>query len=184
VDETLFAKTTTPARARKIWENAHGLALRGIDTPKLWTWDKTTVTGEWIDSVDLHEYILNTYGTLTPADRKDFLFRLARLVRRMHDRGAYHGDFKAGNILVGEGRIVVIDLDRVRFSLDVSEKDRLFNLAQLNAAVTPPLTRTDRLRFLNLYIGRCVSMRARRDDWVRAIMAATIARKHRWPGSR
>jgi tRNA A-37 threonylcarbamoyl transferase component Bud32 len=184
VDETLFAKTTTPARARKIWENAHGLALRGIDTPKLWTWDRTTVTGEWIDSVDLHEYILRTYGTLPPAERKDFLFRLARLVRRMHDRGAYHGDLKAGNVLVGDGRIAIIDLDRVRFSLDVSEKDRLFNLAQLNAAVTPPLTKTDRLRFLDAYMGRCTSLRPRRGDWIRAIMAATVARKHRWPGSR
>ena len=181
VDETLFAKTTTPARARKIWENAHGLAIRGIDTPKLWTWDRTTVTGEWIDSLDIHEYILGTFGGLPRADRNHFLFRLARLVRRMHDHGAYHGDLKAGNVLVGEGRIAIIDLDRVRFSFDVVEKDRLFNLAQLNAAVTPPLTRTDRLRFLDYYIGRCATLRARRGDWVPAIMAATVARKHRWP---
>jgi tRNA A-37 threonylcarbamoyl transferase component Bud32 len=181
VDSALFVKTTTPSRAKRIWENAHGLALRGIDTPKLWAWDRTWVAGEWVDAVDLHDYIRTRYGGLGREDRLAFLFRLARRIRRFHDYGCYHKDLKAGNILVGEGRILVIDLDPVRFSDEVSEDGRLYNLAQLNAAVTPPLTKTDRLRFLGFYIGNCSSQRARRGDWVRGIMAATRGRKHRWP---
>lgn len=184
VDGTLFLKTTTRGRAKKIWEHAHGLHVRGIDTPKVWVWDRVFVIGEWIESLDLPAYVLQTYGTLARDDRKHFLSHFARLVRRMHDRGVYHGDLKGGNVLVGLGRIAVIDLDRVRFSQEVAEKDRLFNLAQLNASVTPPLTRTDRLRFLHAYMGNCKSLRERRDVWVREIMAKTIARTHRWPGSK
>jgi len=181
VDGTLFVKTTTASRAKRIWENAHGLALRGIDTPKLWAWDRTWVAGEWVDSVDLHDYIRTRYGGLGRRERLAFLFRLARLIRRFHDYGCYHRDLKAGNILVGEGRILVIDLDPVRFSDNVPENGRRYNLAQLNAAVTPPLTKTDRLRLLIYYLGNCTSFRERRADWVRDIMAATRERMHRWP---
>lgn len=177
-----FLKVTTAIRARRIWEHAHGLAVRGIDTPRLHYWDKTLIAGEWVESVDLYDYVRLTYGALPRVDQLDFLFRLARLVRRLHDRGVYHSDLKGGNVLVGSGRLLVIDLDRVRFSLDVPEKDRLFNLAQLNASVTPPLTRTDRLRFLDLYIGKCASLREKRRRWIAEIMKTTVARKHRWPG--
>lgn len=182
VDGGYFLKTTTPSRAKRIWEHAHGLAVRGIDTPRLHLWERSQVAGEWVESVDLFDYIRLTYGALPGLDRRDFLFRLARVVRRLHDRGVYHSDLKGGNILIGEGRILVIDLDRVRFSLDVPERDRLFNLAQLNASVTPPLTKTDRLRFLDLYIGNCASLRAKRRRWIAEIMKTTLARKHRWPG--
>jgi len=183
VGEDLFVKTTSPARARRIWENAHGLALRGIDTPKLWAWERRWVAGEWVESVDLPGYILGSYGALPRAERRDFLALLARRVRRLHDYGVYHADLKAGNILIGDGRILVIDLDRLRFSVDLPERDRLFNLAQLNAAVTPPLTRTDRLRFLDQYIGNCASLRELRGRWIREIMKATIGRRHRWPAA-
>jgi tRNA A-37 threonylcarbamoyl transferase component Bud32 len=181
VGGTLFVKTTTPVRARRIWENAHGLALRGIDTPRLFAWDGRWVAGEWVDSVDLHEYIRDRYGALSRAERLAFLFRLARIVRRFHDYGAVHRDLKAGNVLVGQGRILIIDLDTVRFVPEVDESDRVFNLAQLNAAVTPPLTRTDRLRVLDFYIGTRREWQGRRADWVREIMEISRRRKHRWP---
>jgi len=181
LDGSLFVKTTPPARAKRIWENAHALSVRGIDTPRLWCWDRFWVAGEWVDSLDLHDYVRGPYAGFSRAQRLDFLRRLARVVRRLHDTGTYHADLKAGNILVGQGRILVIDLDRVEFTEIVADTDRVFNLAQLNAAVTPPLTRTERLRFLDYYLGNCVTLRKQRDRWIRGIMHATVARKHRWP---
>jgi len=179
----LFVKTTTTARAKRIWENAHGLALRGIDTPALFAWDRRWVAGEWVDSVDLHDYIQTRYGLLSRGERLAFLYRLARRIRRFHDYGAYHKDLKAGNILIGDGRILVIDLDPVRFSEDVPQDDRRYNLAQLNASVLPPLSRTDRLRFLDFYLGACATLGKQRQDWVRDIMALTRERRHRWPST-
>jgi tRNA A-37 threonylcarbamoyl transferase component Bud32 len=184
VEQDLFVKETRPPRARRIWKNSHGLALRGIDTPRLWAWGSSWVAGEWVESVDLYEYIRGGYGSLDRRAKDEFLFRLARMIQRLHDRGAFHSDLKAGNVLVGGGRILLVDLDRVRFSLDVPESRRMFNLAQLNAAVTPPLTRSDRLRFLHAYFGSCRSLWERRPVWVREIMKVTVARAHRWPPRR
>jgi tRNA A-37 threonylcarbamoyl transferase component Bud32 len=184
VDLDLFVKETRSPRARRIWKNSHGLALRAIDTPRLWAWGGSWVAGEWVESVDLHEYIRGSYGALDRRAKNEFLFRFARMIHRLHDRGAFHSDLKAGNVLVGGGRILLVDLDRVRFSLDVTEGRRMFNLAQLNASVTPPLTRSDRLRFLHAYFGSCRSLWERRTPWVREIMNVTVARVHRWPPRR
>lgn len=181
VDGTLFVKTTSPARAKKIWENAHGLQIRGIDTPAVFAWNRTWVAGEWVPSSDLHEYIQAGYKDLDARGRREFLFRLARVVRRLHDYGVYHGDLKAGNVLVGGGRILIVDLDRVKFRADLADRERRFNLAQLNASVAPPLTKTDRLRFLDFYIGTCAAQRKQRREWIVDVMKTTRARRHRWP---
>jgi tRNA A-37 threonylcarbamoyl transferase component Bud32 len=181
VGENLFLKETSPARARRIWEHAHGLSVRGIDTPRLWAWGGGWVAGEWLESVDLYGYVRGDYARLGRAEKDAFLRRLARVVRRLHDRGVFHSDLKSANVLVGAGRIAVIDLDRVRFSPGVPEKRRFFNLGQLNAALTPPLTRTDRLRFLHAYFGNCSALWKDQARWVREIMRVTVARAHHWP---
>jgi tRNA A-37 threonylcarbamoyl transferase component Bud32 len=181
VEDVLFVKKTSPVRARRIWKNAHGLAMRRIDTPRLWACGPGWVAGEWVESIDLYRFVRTSYGDLHRKGKDAFLERLARIVRRMHDHGIRHADLKAGNVLVGSERIVVVDLDRVRFSVDIGEKDRMFNLAQLNAAVPAPLTRSDRLRFLNAYFGRCRSLWKDYSRWVREIMRMTVKRAHRWP---
>ena len=139
------------------------------------------VAGEWIEGPDLYGYVRAQFPHMGRAARDSFLGGLARTVRRMHDRGVFHADLKAANVLVADGRLQIVDLDRVRFSLDVPERDRIFNLAQLNASVTPPLTRTDRLRALRLYFGRCPSLWRNERRWIREIMRVTAARKHHWP---
>ena len=79
---------------------------------------------------------------------------------------------------VSLGHLALVDRRRLR---QVPERDRMFNLAQLNAAVTEPLTRTDRLRFLHAYFGRCRTLWTERARWVREIMRLTVARAHHWP---
>lgn len=173
-------------RAAAIWRNAHALDVRGIATPRLWACEGSRVMGEWIpDAEPLNEFLERRLPGWRPSRRREFGFRLARFVRSLHEAGAFHHDLKANNVLVrgdGEGwQFLVIDVDRVTFTREVPRDRRIFNLAQLNAALGGAVTVGDRLAFYRAYAGR-------RKDWlrdergrVRAIMKATRARRHRWP---
>lgn len=173
-----FLKIQSRAAALRTWKNAHGLYIReipvarhdacGIDSDG---W----VLGEWLEALPLKEALEKT------AQRQELLHQVARLVRRMHGRGVFHKDLKANNILIRGLDPFVIDLDRIGFALDVDEQDRILNLAQLNAAVGAPVTRTDRLRFFRWYCAYDRRIWRARKSWVRKIMRITVARKHVWP---
>ncbi|MBI3858351.1 MAG: hypothetical protein HY293_21925, partial [Planctomycetes bacterium] len=170
------ARTFVKEGARPAWENAYGLEIRGIPTPRLHAVLGDRVVGEWIEgALPLWDH-LKAHGV-----SRDLLFRLARLVRRLHLRGVYHRDLKANNILVRGDDLFVIDLDRVDFVREVPPEDRAWNLAQLNAAVAEPLTRTDRLRFFLAYAGHDAAMRREWKRWVWEIMRDTVLRGHHWP---
>jgi tRNA A-37 threonylcarbamoyl transferase component Bud32 len=180
-DDGLFLKEMRRGRAVRYWRNAHALGVRRLGTPRLLAAGDTWVAGDWIESEDLHSFVSARLGGLGRGGRDLFLSRLAREIRRLHQTGVYHGDLKATNVLVQEGAFLFVDLDRVRFQEKVPERDRVFNLAQLNASLAGPLTRTDRLRFLRAYFGRCASLRREERRWIRGIMRITVARRHRWP---
>jgi tRNA A-37 threonylcarbamoyl transferase component Bud32 len=180
-DDGLFLKQMKRGRAVRYWRSAHGLGVRNIGTPRLLAASDSWVVGDWVDAPDLYAFVRERFGAFGRRERDRFLARFAREVRRLHRTGVYHGDLKATNVLVADGAILFVDLDRVRFREEIAERDRIFNLAQLNAAVTPPLTRTDRLRFLRAYFGACASLRKRERLWIREIMKISVARKHRWP---
>ena len=167
-------------RAKRIWRNAHALAVRHVATPRLWAWSGDRILGEWLaDAAPLNEYVDRTW---TPRDKRAFRDALARFVREMHRAGVHHGDLKANNILVRPGpEFFVIDLDRAEFSTEVPLQDRLSDLAQLNAALGGPVTVGDRLAFYWTYAGRETEWNREWKGRVREIMRRTKARKHRWP---
>ena len=172
-DKETFVKEGAPA----LWENGFGVETRGIPTPRLLAVSGDRVAGRWIEgALPLWEY-LKAQGV-----SRDLIWRLALLVRRMHWRGVFHRDLKANNVLARGDDLWVIDLDRVDFMREVPRPDRVLNLAQLNAAVGAPATRTDRLRFFLAYAGRNRQMRLEWKTWVREVMEITVARKHVWPG--
>src|SRR6185295_10448853 len=142
-------KTFIKEGARSVWLNGYGLEVRGIPTPRLHAVQGDRVVGDWIEgALPLWDHF-KAKGV-----SRDLLHRLARLVRRMHVRGVYHRDLKANNILVRGDEIWIVDLDRVDFMREVPAEDRAWNLAQLNAALAEPVTRSDRLRFFFAYAGR------------------------------
>lgn len=170
------AKTFVKEGARSAWANAFGLEIRGIPTPRLHAVQGSRVLGDWIEgALPLWEHF-KANGV-----SRELLGRLARVVRRMHVRGIYHRDLKANNVLVRGEELFIIDLDRVDFVKNVLPEDRAWNLAQLNAAVGAPVTRTDRLRFFFAYAGRSLAVRREWKRWVWEIMRNTILRGHHWP---
>jgi tRNA A-37 threonylcarbamoyl transferase component Bud32 len=169
-------------RALAEWANAHALEVRHLPTPRLWAARSGVVIGEWrAGAVPLWDFIREAWPGWGRRERDAFLYRLARLVRRLHVRGVFHKDLKANNVLVERERLWVIDLDRVAFPREVAERERLFNLAQLNAAVGAPLTRSERLRFYRYYAGNNREWRVRWKGRVEAVMRLTRARRHHWP---
>jgi tRNA A-37 threonylcarbamoyl transferase component Bud32 len=102
--------------------------------------------------------------------------RVARLLRRMHDRGVSHRDLKAANILLAGGREpTLIDLVGVRTRAQLSEEQRAKELARLNASFlnTPSITRTERLRFLFAYLAAGTHPRLNWKYWWELVSRAT-----------
>ena len=167
-------------RAKRIWRNAHALAMRHVATPRLWAWSGDRILGEWLsDARPLNEFMDRPWK---PREKRTFREALARFVREMHRSGVHHGDLKANNILVRPGpQFFVIDLDRAEFHEEVPQESRLADLARLNAALGPPVTVGDRLAFYRAYAGRETEWNRKWKEFVKEIMRRTRARKHRWP---
>lgn len=88
-----------PAPLGACWE-WHGPWLRGA------------IATQRVEAVDL-----KTFLDGERADARDTLYRCGRLIRDLHDRGVWHADLHAGNILVGRDRDYLIDFDKaVRYA--------------------------------------------------------------------
>jgi hypothetical protein len=153
------AKTS---RARSFWKGCWGLRARGFHVPDPYLmWEQRrlgfllvtcgVVTERVRGASALDRYVEGA----TARERRQVLTAMARTLRRMHDKEIFHGDLKAGNVLVrgGSGRpeVVLLDLDAVRFRRRLSWHQRALNLAQLDASLSPAVGPRDRLRFLATY---------------------------------
>jgi len=102
----------------------------------------------------LNEYWLRIRDDRPAADEVTAL--LARLIARAHQCGFQHGDMHPGNILIRpNGRCreaFFVDLHNVRVGRPVGHRAVVANLAQLNQWFRRHATRTQRRRFLKLYI--------------------------------
>jgi tRNA A-37 threonylcarbamoyl transferase component Bud32 len=115
---------------------------------------------EWVaDGKGLDRYAAIRFapplGPARFAEKTGLIRELAATLARMHRKGVFHGDLKAGNVLVrargSSPRVVFLDLDAVRFGRRVGFNDRALNLAQLDASLPACVSRWDRLRFLRDY---------------------------------
>lgn len=156
-------QTLRKSRALRSWIAAHGLLVRGINTPlPLAALEnrrgpfvrEAFFISRWLpDARELNSYVQHTeLGVRKTA----FLQALARTLQTMHSRGIYHADLKSNNILVTDREpdgwaFWFVDLDRVRFQKTISFSQRANNLAQINASVAAVMTVRDRLKFFHFY---------------------------------
>jgi hypothetical protein len=112
-------------------------------------------------------------------ERRDFLRRLAELVRSLHDAGIYHNDLKDANIVIsgdcalGGELFRLLDLEGVRRCRRLSERRKIKNLVQLHRTMGRVLSRSERLYGLRCYLGDRFLERRTRKRWMRKILTAS-----------
>ncbi len=161
--------------ATRAWRNGMSLRLRELPTPRplLLThrrrWgmlvESFLITERVEDGLPIDRYLSAKCDQLPAAERRPvvraFIEQVGRLLRQMHERGITHPDLKATNLLVSESEsgwpplFSFIDLDGVKTWQRVPEEEMIQNLARFAVGFRshPHLTRTDRVRFLRVYLG-------------------------------
>jgi len=152
------------SRAVAAFRKGHAMLTRGIATARPAAAAalrsdagrrESVLLAEAVDGRTLPEWLRGRPPALA---RRHLAWRLAQLVRRLHDAGFAHRDLKAPNIMVTpDGRPVLVDLDGLRGSgWHVSEGRRARDLMRLSVSLDEwgVARRTDRLRFLRAYLGR------------------------------
>ena len=186
----------TPRPLAMLHRRRHGLLYEGyLVTEKL----------EGVQGLD--EYVAEL-PTVAASERRRSLLRqidrVARAVRDMHRRHVSHRDLKAANLLVtalaledtpaGAARPIwlsafpvaktnlwFIDLVGASCHDRLGKRRRIQNLMRLNASFrnSPLLSRTDRLRFLRIYLAWGIHGKGDWKAWWRGIARATAAKVER-----
>ncbi|MCP4474584.1 MAG: hypothetical protein GY821_08500 [Gammaproteobacteria bacterium] len=122
------------SRARRSWLNAHLLQQVGIATVKPLAFFeqrcgflrfKSYFVAEHLDGVLLNDYFASDADAVEKTAVAD---RVITLLEQLVSYGIHHGDLKATNILLHQGRPRLLDLDALRFYPDSNNKKfkRLF----------------------------------------------------------
>ena len=107
----------------------------------------------------LQNYVSASSGTVTFAEKRDSIKRLAEQVRRFHALGFIHGDLVPSNILISDKdeiarRFYFMDNDRTRrYPCRPLQWLWKRNLVQLNRFPLPGISLQDRMRFFCCYLG-------------------------------
>ncbi|MFH1423021.1 MAG: lipopolysaccharide kinase InaA family protein [Planctomycetota bacterium] len=182
-DKTLFVKEYLPAglfrnlrdlfqgsRGKRAWYAANYFSLVGLPTPEPLALIEDCkfkiakhsflVTRLIKDAMPLDKYIHSTFvlkdfqkeGTL------QFISTLADAVRNLHEKGIYHGDLKANNILVKENRnkyeFCFVDMDSILIWRMLTEKRKTKNIAQLLFSLPNCFAMQMSQHFLEGYFGK------------------------------
>ncbi len=164
-----------PTRTRTEWKVAGELLSKGINTAlplaiaEKRTWSlldsSMLVTKTVPRSEPLMEYCQTTFNGILSgeklAEKKKLLNDLAGFVRNIHEKGFFHNDLHAGNILikfnndyfspVKDYTLYLMDLHHVKILKQLSKRKRLHNLAQLFNSLSSILTRSDKSGFVKSY---------------------------------
>lgn len=170
-----------PSRSLRGWRRAYALLHRDIPTARPLAvlerrigplvLDNILVTEAVPGALDLETHVRRTHAELRPlawaAHKRALAAVIVRQLRRLEERGFYHRDCKANNILVvtqPQLAMLWIDMDGLRHVGRLTLRQRLRPLVRLYVSLSelPGITRTDLLRFLRLF---CARFGAPDDGW-------------------
>lgn len=164
---------------------AHRLRAIGIDTPRpLGYVERATTPGRYVSFaateyifahtlVDIRDKGMSMLGVGGRAfhAKRALIERVAAVFRSMHAHRMFHADLHAGNLLIDDESVLVIDLESMR-RFPLPGRATLRSLVRLNRSFldTRQISRSDRLRFLRSYLRHQADRRAReRTLWKRVL---------------
>ena len=90
-------------------------------------------------------------------EKRKIIGSAAALLRQFHQAGFFHRDLQLKNLLVTDGRLLLIDFDRSYRKGVLSLRERMANLLRLDRSAEKwtrlglPITWRDRMRFFSIY---------------------------------
>ncbi len=149
---------------------AQKLAAMGINTPRMIAWGQVwggffekrsfAAIEEIREGQSLERSLPGFFNGPATSEtivlRRQFLKQLALFIKKFHETGCRHRDLYLCHIFrVPDGRFYLIDLARVFRPVLFSELYRVKDVAQLHySAPAKYFSKTDRLRFIRVYLGR------------------------------
>jgi tRNA A-37 threonylcarbamoyl transferase component Bud32 len=176
-----------PTPALRSWVNGHRLLDSGLPTPRPLavlhrrraglTYECYLLAEKLPNAVELHRHVA-VLGSGRGSHLRTLIDQAARLVRALHDRQLAHRDLKAANILVSDSRLWLIDLVGVERWRRLPRSRRIQNLARLHTSFQqhPLISRSDKLRFLRVYLQWGLKGRGDWKRWWREIAVATAVK--------
>ena len=176
-----------PSPALRSWLMGHALLNRGLLTAQPWL---VLHRRSWLGPREgflLCDKIPGKDLTCLPdslSKKWQRIDQLARCIRLMHERGVVHRDLKAANFLLDDNKeeaITFIDLVGSSRAKNPTIPRRVKDLMRLNASFLANLdvTRTDKLRFLRVYLHWGLEGRANWKIWWTQIAEATSRKQAR-----
>ncbi len=133
------------SRGHGSWKAAHGLSLRGFETPRglclvikrrlFIPRSAYLVTESIAPRLEMARFILRNLKDGPPDEAARFVTDFGSVIGSLHRAGIYHRDLKTSNIAAGRQgtgfSISFLDLDAVSFGTSVSAARKAKNLAQI-----------------------------------------------------
>ncbi len=133
---TFFRKS----KARRAYENASRLTEYGIATPAPVAYMELKRGGllhdaYFVSVADEAPFMMRQYVDFVNSG-EDIIKQFARFTKRIHDADILHLDYSPGNILFsvdgsGKASFSIIDLNRMRFGVPLTRRERLRNFRRL-----------------------------------------------------
>ena len=134
------------------WKMSRALEVRGISVPCSLGYFEIKDQSYFLAEMLSDRFHLNAYLSALTDERvkRQALKKLALWLRKFHDSDVWQRDFKSSNILCRDSDFFMVDLDGIRIRR-LSETNKIYNLAQLNASIGNAISIKDRLRFYYYY---------------------------------
>lgn len=134
--EDRYWRSNRPLKELLILEHAYKHALP-VPQPLgvLWEQQGQSFTGaiatRYLPGVSLQEWAADH----APEDEATILKQCGRAIREMHSAGVYHADLQIGNIIVGGGKVYIIDFDKSSYIDPSADLPRARNILRLRRSI-------------------------------------------------